>query len=161
MPAHIRRILITILASAMVLLASCATEPPATPPPTATSKPAPTVVPPAPTFVAGLANSPEQILGTWGYPGWAFMRLARDGMLSQAATREELDATPFAVCKFWFSGSQLLIKEVKVRDVPSCGARTGRYQVELLAPDRIRMVVVEDRCEARANDLAGEYTRVE
>jgi hypothetical protein len=160
MPAQTRRTLILILASAMSLLVSCAT-PPALPPPSPTPLPTVTQAPPTPTFSVGVADAVEEILGVWGYPGWAFMRFAGDGMLSQAATREELDTTPFAVCKFWFSGSQLLIKEVKVRGVPSCGATTGKYQVELLAPDRIRVIVVEDRCEARANELAGEYTRLE
>jgi len=160
MTAHIRQLPAALLARAMVLSASCAPQLPATQPPTATSKPVPTVVPPTPTFVAGLANSPEQILGTWECPGWGFMRFAAEGTFTQADKRQKLDTQPFAVHKFWFTRTQLLIAQVSVHGVPSCGPAPATYQVQLLTPDSLLMIVVKDACDPRAKETEGEYTRV-
>ena len=130
-------------------LAAC--SPPATPMPT----PAPTA---APTATPVLATSASQFIGTWhGIKAEGmYERFNADGILLTAGTLEGL-ANPDAECTYRFEGTCLTIKELNATGLPSCGAKEGVYEVELLAGGAIRFRRIQDACVPRGRTMAQEH----
>ena len=136
-------------------------EPPTatpTPEPTATPTPEPPTATPAPAFT--LAASAEEIVGTWQQLGVYYIRFNEDGTFHQADALDKLDNQPYAICKFRFEGTQMSIEQISVSGVPTCGSRIGVYQVRLLEGGKIEIVVIKDKCSARAGDISREYEPV-
>ena len=126
-------------------------------PPTAThiSKP-PTATP---TQVFTQATSTEEIAGTW-HAGNYYIRFDKDGTFRQADALEKLDSQPYAIITYQFEGTKMVITEVSVSGVPTCGKKIGNYEIRLLESSNIRIVSIKDQCAPRAGDIAGEYEPV-
>lgn len=143
-----------------LLLVGCGAPAAPTPmPPTAT----PTVAPPTatPTPAVRLATSVEEIAGTWQKTtGAGYIRFNEDGTFDQARAFDDLDSHPFAICEFWFEGTQMFIGECTVSGVPPCTNPVAIYEVWLLEGDRIEIVAIEDKCSARRRDTATVYDPV-
>jgi hypothetical protein len=147
-------------------------------PPTATATPVPptatvTPVPPTatatatrpsatPTQVFTLAASLEEIAGTtWRKTvGTSYIRFYEDGTFHQARALDTLDKSPFAICRFWFEGTQMFYTELSVSGVPSCGDAIGVCEVRLLEDGRFEIVSIEDSCGPRRRDTATMYEAV-
>lgn len=148
------------------------TEPPtATPtpvPPTATPTPipptaTPTAEPPTatPTQAITLATSADEIAGTWQKTrGTGYIRFYEEGTFHQARALDDLDSHPFAICEFWFEGTQMFIGQCSVSGVPPCGDVIAIYEVRLLEGDKIQIVAIEDSCSPRRGDTATMYDAV-
>ncbi len=54
----------------------------------------------------------------------------------------------------------MVMTEVSVSGVPSCGKKSGSYEIRLLESGNIRIVAIKDQCAPRAGDLEGEYEPV-
>jgi len=136
-------------------------EPPtATPtpvPPTATPTPKPATATPTQAFT--LATSAEEIVGTW-VAGNYYIRFDRDGTFRQAHALDKLDSQPYAISSYQFEGTKMVITEVSVSGVPTCGKKIGSYEIQLLESGNIRIVAIKDQCAPRAGDIAGEYEPV-
>lgn len=135
--------------------------PPATPtpePPTAT----PTPVPPTATATQAftLATTAEEIVGTWLKGGAYYIRFYEDGTFHQAHALDKLESQSYAISKFWFEGTQMFTEEISVSGVPSCGKKTGIYEIRLLEDDNIQISSIKDQCSPRAGDTSGEYQPV-
>ncbi len=159
------------------LLTSCAapttpippTNPPTAEPPRPVSTPEPTLTPapsltpkpptatPTPAFT--LATSAEEIFGTW-HAGSYYIRFDKDGTFRQADALEKLENSPYAINSYHFEGTKMVMTEVAVSGVPTCGKGTGSYEIRLLKSDKIRIVAIKDECAPRAGDIAGEYESV-
>jgi hypothetical protein len=145
---------------------SVATPTPTPLPPTATPTPVPparTPEPPTatPTQAFILATSAEEIVGTWQKTiGAGYIRFYEDGAFHQARALDNLDSKPFAICEFRFEGTQMLIKEISVSGVPSCGEPIGIYEVRLLEGGKIQIVSIKDKCSPRRGDTATVYEPV-
>ena len=111
------------------------------------------------TQVFTLATSPEEIIGTW-FMGRYYIRFDGDGTYRQAHSLDALDSQPYAICSYQFVGTKMGTVEISVLGVPSCGKKTGSYEVQLLKSGNIRIVTVKDQCEPRGKDTAGEYEPV-
>lgn len=141
-------------------------EPTATPtpkPPTATLPPVlptstPTEKPPTstPTQAFTLATSAEEIVGTW-FAGSYHIRFDKDGTFRQALALDKLDSEPYAISSYKFEGTKMVITEVSVSGVPTCGKKIGSYEIRLLESGNIQIVAIKDQCPPRAGDVAGEY----
>ncbi len=132
-----------------------------TPEPTLTPAPSPTPRPPTatPTPAFTLIASAEKIVGTW-HAGSYYIRFDKDGSFRYAYALDELDGQPYAINSYQFEGTKLVITEIKVSGVPSCGKKSGSYEIRLLENGNIRIVAVTDPCAPRADDTAGEYEPV-
>jgi len=144
-------------------------------PPTATSSPipptdSPSPIPPTftstsepptkvPTHVFTLVSSIDEILGTWS-AGNYYIRFDSDGTFRQAHALDDLDSLPYAVTSYQFEGSEMVITEVSVSGVPSCGSKIGRYEIRLLENGSIQIVTIKDQCPPRAGDIARTYKPV-
>ena len=136
-------------------------------PPTATFTPVPptatiTPIPPTatytltPTQAIPLVKSADEVIGTW-YVGNFFIRFDSDGTFRQANSQEALDSQPYAISSYEFDGTQMVITEISVSGVPSCGKKVGNYEIKLLENGSIRIVAIKDQCPPRAGDIGGEY----
>jgi len=129
----------------------------ATPEPTRPSTPTTT---PKPTPV--LATSPDDILGTWlglGRDG-LYNKFNEDGTLWVAQIRDLIETNPSAVLTYRFDGTRLIITEVNVRNLPSCGPDEGIYEVQLLPGGNIKFVKIKDPCGPRGRSIALEHEPV-
>jgi len=126
-------------------------------PPTAT----PTQKPPTatPTQAFPLATSAEEIVGTW-LVGRYYIRFDKDGTFRQADALDKLDSQSYAISSYQFEGTKMVITEVSVSGVPTCGKKIGIYEIQLLESGNIRVVAIKDQCAPRAGDIAGEYKPV-
>lgn len=135
-----------------------ATSVPPTPvPPTATPTPKPQTATPTEAFT--LATSAENIVGTW-VVGNYYIRFDKDGAFRQARALDELASHPYAITSYQFEDTKMVIKEVSVSGVPTCGKKIGNYEIQLLKSGNIRIVPIKDECNPRARDIAGEYEPV-
>jgi len=135
-------------------------------PPTATPTPipptsTPTEMPPTATSTQAfmLATSAEEIVGTW-FAGSYHIRFDKDGTFRQAYALDKLDSQPYAISSYQFEGTKMVITEISVSGVPSCGKKIGSYEIRLLESDNIQIVAIKDQCPPRAGDVAGEYEPV-
>lgn len=177
-------IILTLLIGMVCLLAACTglqTNTPTTVPAvistTAPPEPSPTFVPPtntpvppsatptttptserpaaSPTISFTLATSAEEIIGTW-YETNLYIRFDEDGTFRQANALGDLESRPYAICSFQFEGPKMVIKEISVMGVPSCGDKIGKYEVQKLANGNIKIMTISDGCRPRSGDTAGE-----
>jgi hypothetical protein len=125
-------------------------------PPTPTPTPEPPTA--TPTQVFTLATSAEEIVGTWqAHAGRYYIRFDEDETFRQAHALDELDSQPYAISSYQFEGTKMVIREVSISGVPTCGKKIGSYEIRLLESGNIRIVAIEDQCEQRAGDVAREY----
>ncbi|MGD0661210.1 MAG: hypothetical protein ABSD38_24360 [Syntrophorhabdales bacterium] len=119
----------------------------------------PKAVPAEPT----VAKSAEEIVGTWftndSFFHGTYVRFDKDGTSRWATATHKLDSQPYAINSYEFKGTEMLITEVSVSGVPSCGKVVGHYQVQLLEHGNIRLVAIDDP-SPRAGNLPGEYKPV-
>jgi hypothetical protein len=54
----------------------------------------------------------------------------------------------------------MVIAEVSVSGVPTCGKKTGSYEIQLLESGMIWIIAIKDQCAPRAGDVAGVYEPV-
>ena len=132
--------------------------------PTSTSTPIPptaTAIPPTATPTVRLATSVGEIAGTWQKTtGAGYIRFNENGTFDQARGFDDLDSTPFAICEFWFEGTQMFIGECDVSGVPPCSNPVAIYEIWVLEGDRIQIAAVDDSCTPRVNDTVREYQAV-
>lgn len=141
-----------------VPLTATSVPPTLTPVPlTATRTPIPRTATPTEAFT--LATSAENIVGTW-VVGSYFIRFDKDGTFRQARALDELASHPYAITSYQFEDTKMVIKEVSVSGVPTCGKKIGNYEIQLLKSGNIRIVPIKDECKPRARDIAGEYEPV-
>jgi hypothetical protein len=126
-------------------------------PPTPT--PAAPALTPTPFFT--LANSAEQIAGTYQKTmGAGCIRFQGDGTLRQARRVDALDDSSFAICEIRFEGTQMQVGECTVSGVPPCNVHAV-YEVRLLEGGGIEVVAIEDDCGPRRLDTAALYDAVD
>lgn len=140
-------------------------------PPTATPTPAPptttpTPVPPTtelptstPTRVYIVVMSAEEIIGTWVKDTF-YIRFDDDGTFRQAHSLDDLENHPYAISSYRFDGMRLIMQELILSGVPSCGVESGRYEIRLLESGNMWIVSVRDPCAPRRGDTVGEYEPV-
>jgi hypothetical protein len=119
-------------------------------PPTAT---------PIPTQAFTLATSAEKITGTWAMGNY-YIRFDKDETFRQAHALDKLDSQPYAVNSYQFEGTKMVMTEIKVSGVPTCGKKIGSYEIRLLENGNIQIVAIKDECAPRTGDMAGEYKPV-
>lgn len=107
-----------------------------------------------------IVTSAEQVLGTWQYLA-ARTRFADDGTFRSAWSADTLESAPYAISSYRFEGGEMLVTELEVDDVPSCGAAVGRYRVWLLESGELQIVAIDDPCPARSGDMTRVYELVE
>jgi len=54
----------------------------------------------------------------------------------------------------------MVMKEVSVSGVPSCGEKIGSYEIRLLESGNILIVILEDQCHHRTGSVAYWYEPV-
>jgi hypothetical protein len=106
-----------------------------------------------------IVTSAEQVLGTWQYLA-ARMRFD-DGTIRQAWSANTLESAPYATSSYRFEGGEMLVTELAVSGVPTCGDAVGRYRVWLLESGELQIVAIGDPCPARSGDMTRVYQRVE
>jgi hypothetical protein len=130
--------------------------------------PAPTAAPPTrtpgPTATApepyALATEIQHIAGTWTISDALFVRFDEDGTFRSAYSADDLQARPYQVSTYTLEDGRLLIRELSVSGVPSCGTGMGKYEVRLLESGGLQLILIKDGCGPRAGDTAGIYRRV-
>lgn len=150
----------------LALLAGCGTPTaaPTTPIPAAdTPTPIPPTVTPAIYRTAGpyeegytVITSAEEMIGTWHIESY-YVRFDADGTFRQAYAFESLDSQPYAVGTYAFEDGAMVITEISVTDVPSCGSKSGSYEARLLDSGKLKIATISEPCVPRARDLAQEY----
>jgi hypothetical protein len=109
-----------------------------------------------------LATSVKDIVGTWvgiGTDG-LYHRFNEDGTCQVATSLEALATQPGAECTFQFEGTRLSLTVVKEITLPPCPAKTGIYEVHLLANGNIKFAKIQDACRPRAKSTAMEHKPV-
>ncbi len=143
----------------ILLWAGC--SPSATPTPT--PEPEHTARPTA-TLPAGarLATSLEDIAGTWvgTTADRMYQRFNVDGTCYTSVSLEKLNTNPAVESTCIFEGDVLVMTDVKVTGLPSCGGKPGRYQVHLLANGNIIFARVFETCAPRGRSTAQEHEPV-
>lgn len=107
-----------------------------------------------------VVTSAEQVLGTWRYLA-ARMRFDDDGTVRQSWSAGTLDSAPYAISSFRFEGGEMLVTELAVSGVPTCGDAVGRYRVWLLESGELQIVAIDDPCPARSSDMTRVFRRGE
>lgn len=120
-----------------------------------------TATPPATASEAYVVvTSAEQVLGTWQYLA-ARTRFDDDGTFRSASSADTLDSAPYAINSFRFEGGEMLVTELAVSGVPTCGDAVGRYRVWLLESGELQIVAIGDPCPGRAGDMTRVFQRGE
>jgi ketosteroid isomerase-like protein len=124
----------------------------------------PAAAPPAvPTATFTLADSADDIVGTWRNPGLnSAFRFNADGTYRYATRLGNLDDEPNVKGTFRFEGTKLLLEEAEVVGVGGCEDVPGipSYEVRLLESGNIQLGAVEDGCVRRSGALSLEYEPV-
>ena len=108
----------------------------------------------------GPVTDAKDILGTWKKAG-TYYQFNEDGTYRSASSLEMLAERPRTLGEFWFEGGQFFKKEIKVRNVSSCGSAIGIYEVQMLENGNLEFTSVEDECQKRASSTtAAAYKRV-
>jgi hypothetical protein len=126
-------------------------------PPTATLTSKPPTATPTQAFT--LATSAEKIVGTW-VRGTYYIRFEKDGTFRQAHELDKLDSQPYAITSYLFEGTEMVITEVSVSGVPTCGKKIGNYEIRFFESGNIQIVAIKDQCAPRTGDISGEYEPV-
>ena len=119
---------------------------------------------PIPTPMPVLATRIEDIVGTWegiGFDG-LIQRLYADGTCEIGITLDRLAVKPDIECTFRFEGTRFILTEVEATGLTPCqaGAKTGIYEVQLLANGNIQFKVVQDLCGRRRRSMILEHRPV-
>ncbi|HSL95673.1 MAG TPA: hypothetical protein VLA35_07145 [Thermoleophilia bacterium] len=118
--------------------------------------------PPADSEPLVVATSAEEILGTWvSQIGAVAIRFDEDGTLRSARSTRTLESAPYTVRSYRFEDAVMLVTEVAVSGVPSCGDAVGRYKVWLLENGHLQIVAIGDMCDGRASEMTREYVPTE
>jgi hypothetical protein len=138
---------------------------PPSPSPTRAPSDTPTSAPAAPpTPTPGPAIGAEALIGTWQPiskdPDAMFLQIGPDGACRQSFSSDGLAKAPAVECTYALEGNLLLFTAVKLNGVPPCPSPTGKYEVRLLADNRIQLVAAGDSCAPRQRSTAGEYQRM-
>jgi hypothetical protein len=102
----------------------------------------------------------KPIIGRWKLTDSLFVRFDDDGIFRGAEHLDELDSNPYQTSTCVFEDGTLVIKDLIVSGVPSCGSEAGRYELRLLGSGDLEIVLIRDKCAGRAGDTAGLYVRV-
>ena len=144
-----------VLAAALFFLVGCHASA-ATPGPLATIPP--TTTPPV------LVTSAETLIGNWkpvsNSSDAMFLRVNSDGTCRQSYSLDGLTSTAQVECTYTFEGGNLAMTAVKLNGVPACPSPTGKYEVRLVADNKIQLVAIEDTCTPRKNSTRGVYQRI-
>jgi hypothetical protein len=147
------------LGAVILLVVGCTSgaTPTPTPPPEPTKRPTATL--PA---GARLATSLEDIAGTWvgTTTDRMYQRFKLDGTCYASVSLEKLNTEPAVESTCAFEGDVLVMTDVKVTGLPSCGGKPGRYQVHLLANGNIIFTRVFEHCAPRGRTTAQEHEPV-
>ena len=143
----------------IMLVVAC--SPSATPTPTPEPEPAkrPTATLPA---GARLATSLEDIAGTWvgTTADRMYQQFNLDGTCYTSVSLEKLNTQPGVESTCAFEADVLVMTDVKVTGLPSCGGKPGRYQVHLLDNGNIIFTRVFETCAPRGRTTAQEHEPV-
>jgi hypothetical protein len=90
-----------------------------------------------------------------------YQRFKNDGTHYLSVSLENLNTKPAVEGTCRFEGNVLVLTDVKVTGLPSCGGRPGRYQVHLLPSGNITFVRVFETCQPRGHSTAMEHRPVE
>jgi len=119
----------------------------------------------APTAAFNLADSADDIVGTWRNAGLnSAFRFNADGTYSYARRLADLDNEPNVKGEFQFDGTKLFLETKEAQGVQPCedtDTSVPVYEVRLLASGNIWLVAVEDTCARRSGALSLEYERVQ
>jgi hypothetical protein len=119
--------------------------------------------PPSPTPPVS-TTSAATLIGNWQPLSKSrdamFLRISPDGSCRQSSSLAGLSNAPEVECTYTLEGTDLLITAVKLHGVPECPSPTGKYQVRLIADNRIELVAAGDSCAPRRRSTAGAYQRV-
>jgi hypothetical protein len=107
-----------------------------------------------------IVTSAEQVLGTWQYLA-ARTRFDDDGAFRSAWSANTLESAPYATSSYRFEDGVMLVTELAVSGVPSCGDAVGRYRVWLLESGELQIVAIDDPCPDRSGDMTRVYQRGE
>ncbi|MFU8889353.1 MAG: hypothetical protein ACNA8N_12210 [Trueperaceae bacterium] len=120
-----------------------------------------TATPPATASEAYVVvTSAEQVLGTWQHLA-AATRFDDDGTFRSAWSADTLESAPYATSSYRFEGGEMIVTELAVSGVPTCGDAVGRYRVWLLESGELQIVAIDDPCPVRSGDMTRVYERVE
>ena len=154
-----KKIIATLIAIGLLLLAACAPSAP----PTATPVPTPTPMP--------VPESAEGLIGIWHqtppnpHVGEIYLQFKEDGTYRVATgAADRLENHQKVEGEFWFEGKQLFVKDI-AGDPPwdECirpKQIIGKYEVQVLANGNLKLVKIEDECSGRVEVLQARYERV-
>ena len=109
---------------------------------------------------AFVVTSSDEILGTRNVSE-SYLRFDADGSLRQAGSEAELDSAPYAVSASSVEDAVMVLTELEVSGVPSCGDAVGRYEVQLFKDGTLEIAPIDDACVARAQDITLRYESTE
>ena len=89
-----------------------------------------------------------------------FLLFNADGTCRQAYSLKELTTVPEVECTYTFAGTDLSITAVKLTGVPDCPSPTGKYAVQVVADNQIKLVATQDTCAPRRRSTVGAYQRI-
>jgi hypothetical protein len=152
-----RKLFVVGVAALLVMACSPSATPTPTPVPEPTARPTATLPP-----GARLATSLEDIAGTWHgtTTDRMYQRFDSDGTCYASVSLENLNTSPAVESTCHFEEDVLVMTDVKVTGVPSCGGKPGRYQVHLLANGNIIFTRVFEHCGPRGRTTAQEHVPV-
>lgn len=107
-----------------------------------------------------VVTSAEQILGTWRSSG-ARIRFDEDGTFRSAWSADTLESAPYAISSYRFEDAVMLVTELAVSGVPTCGDAVGRYAVWLLDSGGLQVVPIDDPCPGRSDNMTRVYAPTE
>ncbi len=89
-----------------------------------------------------------------------FLQINSDGTCRQASSLKGLTTGPEVECTYTFEGTDLSMTTVKLNGVPECPSATGKYAVQVVADNQIKLVATQDTCAPRRRSTVGAYQRV-
>jgi hypothetical protein len=117
---------------------------------------------PATESQAFVVTAAEEVLGTWvSQMGAVAVRFDEDATLRSARSVGTLGSAPYAINSYRFEDGVMLVTELEVSGVPSCGEAVGRYKVWRLDGGNLHIVAIDDLCEGRSSDMTREYEPTE
>jgi hypothetical protein len=164
-------VVLVVMVSLGLALAGCAGAPAAPPPATSIPTPAPptpTPVPPTPTPIPPTPIPPtstpsitlDDLTGVWlaTKTGMDYVQFNQDGTYRHAKAIPWLEMAPVEVGQFRLEGTTLTF--IAGNDSQECRGQSGSYEVEMMEPGRLQLVLQEDACQYRANYRPGPRERM-
>lgn len=98
------------------------------------------------------------LVGLWRHGVGLYFDFSADGVWRADESLEQLYIDPFGMGQYEFDGSEFSL----VPETPTCHGIKGAYRIEFEGPDRLRMILIGDRCVGRSQALpSGDMTRVD